>query len=236
MSAKSLKIKVTSYFMIPLLAILVGACATVEPNLIALATSDAMTIAALSQELANAKEQTPIPTYTAQAALPTYTPFPTYTVAPTYTPVPTNTKPPYLVEQNDNKREFLKELAFAIDPLGVKVVEFDEDALLLQIDGREIYILYSPTSATNVNKLFILIAHDGKYSNTYSPDLLELFNELHRKSDYKFSIESDGDIVSESMYVFGEALDVQRFSAYLIWYEDREDSYVRNYLGDYLDR
>jgi len=131
---------------------------------------------------------------------------------------------------------FCLALSEALEDEGWTVHDAYEDGLDIESASGRLYMLQYHYVSSDVSRLMLFSLWAGVGESNLSYETLSAINVLNDSYNLaKISVDADGDVWIETVYPFGQSLDVAGFTSYLTWFEAAEDTLVLDLLADYLE-
>lgn len=143
------------------------------------------------------------------------------------------------IPERDDERAFTEDLARALERRGWEIVRRpDAQGRGLTIRRPSTYriLLRCIHHRPGINRVVIFVIFGGKGSQNLAPESLQALNRLNDEYNLaKLSLDADGDLWVETVYPFGDALDVDHFSRYLEWWDAALTAFAREHLERFAD-
>lgn len=141
----------------------------------------------------------------------------------------------FTLQSQEDEGVFVNMLADALQDLNWETESIGERSLMVTGPSGERLLLEYVYDTPDISRITILSLWTGKGESNLTFDALQEINRINDEQNFaKVAIDSDGDVWLETIYPFGNKLDIEHFVNYLEWYEETEDLVVSTFLSDFV--
>jgi len=141
----------------------------------------------------------------------------------------------FTIQSQEDEGAFVKMLADALQDLNWETETVGERSLIVTGPSEEKLLLEYNYDSPDISRITMLSIWTGKGESNLTFDALQEINRINDEQNFaKVAIDSDGDVWLETIYPFGNKLDIEQFVNYLEWYEETEELVVLTLLSDFV--